>query len=77
MIKKLEDAGLRVESDDTGDQISAQIRRAQVDKIPMMLVLGQKEQDNNTVTLRYNDGKQEFGLTIEVAIAKAKEAAKK
>ncbi len=63
--------GLRVEMDESSDQISGKIKRAQEDKIPWMLVLGQKEVDNNTITLRYNDGKQEFGLSLEQVIAKA------
>lgn len=66
-------AGLRIELDQTGDQISAQIRRAQVDKVPWMIVLGKKEQEQNTVTLRLADGTQEFGLTLEEVCARAKE----
>jgi threonyl-tRNA synthetase len=64
-------AGLRMELDETGDQISAQIRRAQVDKVPWMIVLGKKEQEQNTVTLRLADGSQEFGLTLEAVLARA------
>lgn len=68
---QLMNAGLRVELDDTGDQISAQIRRAQVEKIPWMVVVGKKEQEQGTVTLRHVDGKQEFGLTVEALCGKA------
>jgi threonyl-tRNA synthetase len=38
-----------------------------------MLVLGKKEAENNTVTLRYSDGKQEFGLTIDDVLEKVKQ----
>lgn len=61
---------IRVELDESGEQISAQIRKAQMDKIPWMLVLGKKEQEQETVTLRYNDGKQEFGLKINDLLKK-------
>jgi threonyl-tRNA synthetase len=61
-------AGLRAEMDHSGDQISAQIRKAQVDQVPWMVVIGQKEQDQNTVTLRNLDGKQKFGLAIDSLI---------
>lgn len=71
IVSRLKTAGLRVELDDSGDQISAQIRRAQVDKIPWMLVLGKKEQEQNTVTLRHVDGKQEFGLSFDDVLARA------
>lgn len=64
---------IRVELDESGDQISAKIRAAQMDKIPWMIVLGKKEQENGTVTLRHNDGKQEFGLKIEDLVKKAQE----
>lgn len=73
IVNQMSAAGLRVELDQSGDQISAQIRRAQVDKIPWMIVLGKKEQENATVTLRFNDGKQEFGLTLEDVLARARE----
>jgi len=65
--------GIRAELDQSGDQISAQIRRAQVEKIPWMLVVGQKEMDQKTVTLRHPDGRQEFGLSIETIIQRATE----
>ncbi len=64
---------LRVELDETSDQISGKIKRAQEEKIPWMLVLGQKEVDNNTITLRHNDGKQEFGLSLDTVLQKAAE----
>ncbi len=63
--------GLRVEIDTSGDKISAQIRRAQMDKVPWMLVLGKKEQEKNTVTLRLADGQQQGDLTVQDLCAKA------
>lgn len=65
-------AGLRVEIDTTSDTISSKIKNAQLEKVPMMLVIGQKEVDANTVTIRYNDGKQEFGITIPALLEKTK-----
>lgn len=72
VVAQLQAVGIRVEMDATDDQISAQIRRAQVDKIPWMLVIGQKEVDQGTVTLRDLDGKQEFGQTVAGLIERAK-----
>ena len=65
--------GLRVEMDPSGDQISAQIRRAQVEQVPWMIVIGKKEQDQGTVTLRNLDGKQQFGVKIEQLLVMADE----
>jgi threonyl-tRNA synthetase len=73
VLQALLGQGLRVELDESGDQISAQIRRAQVEKIPWMVVIGQKEVDQKTVTLRHTDGKQEFGLSLDVLIERARE----
>lgn len=71
IFNKLRTAGIRVELDQSGEQISAQIKAAQQEKIPWMLVLGKKEVENNTITLRYLDGKQEFGLTLDALFEKA------
>ncbi len=67
------DKDIRIEMDHSGDQISAQIKKAQLEKIPWMLIVGKKEQENNTITLRYLNGKQEFGLKLEDLILKAEE----
>jgi len=69
----LKKAGIRVERDMSGDQISAQIRKAQMEKLPWMVVIGQKEVDARTVTLRTVDGKQQFGLTIDEVVRRAEQ----
>lgn len=48
-------------------------KRAQIEQIPWMLVIGQKEVENNTVTLRHRDGQQEFGLTVDAVVEKARQ----
>ncbi|MBD3273462.1 threonine--tRNA ligase [Candidatus Dependentiae bacterium] len=73
VFEKLFGEDIRVELDESGDQISAQIRNAQVNQIPWMIVIGKKEQENGTITLRHLDGKQEFGLKIEDLLKRAKE----
>ncbi|MBD3231900.1 threonine--tRNA ligase [Candidatus Dependentiae bacterium] len=72
IYEKLFDAGIRIELDESGDQISAQIRNAQLQEIPWMLVVGKKEQEKETVALRTLDGKQEFGIKVDELISKAK-----
>ena len=67
----LEKHNLRAEMDTSSDTLSSQIKSAQLAKVPWMLVLGKKEVAENTVTLRYYDGKQEQGLTQEQLLAKA------
>lgn len=57
--------GLRTTMDESSDPLSGKIKNAQLEKIPWMLVLGDKEVANKTVTLRYHTGKQEMGITLE------------
>ena len=71
LLEKLKAYGLRAELDNSGEQISAQIKSAQLAKIPWMIVIGKKEVENNTITLRYLSGKQEFGLSLENLLQKA------
>ena len=73
IANKLKTQNLRVEVDESSEPLSAKIKVAQLERIPWMLVLGQKEMDNNTITLRYVDGKQEFGLRLDQVIEKANE----
>jgi threonyl-tRNA synthetase len=72
IAQELKSHGYRIEVDQSSDQISAKIKTAQLERVPWMLVLGQKEVDNKTITLRFLDGKQEFGLSLEKLLEKAK-----
>ena len=57
IAEQLKAAGIRVQSDLGNDRMNAKIRTAQTKKIPYMLVVGEKEQANQTVTIRYRDGR--------------------
>ena len=70
VVEKLKKQGSRVHMDESSDPISGKIKVAQLEQIPWMLIVGKKEQENNTVTLRYLDGKQEFGLTLDKLVEK-------
>lgn len=48
-------AGVRVKSDLISDKIGAKIRNAQLDKVPYMLVIGQREEEEGIVSLRHRD----------------------
>ncbi len=47
------------------ERMNAKIRDAQNQKIPYMLVVGQKEMEENQVSIRYRDGRQENGVSFE------------
>lgn len=54
---RLRGCGIRIESDFRNEKLSFKIREAQLQKIPYMLVIGDKEVEQGTVTPRYRDGK--------------------
>ncbi len=75
--KKIQDAlttqeNFRVERDESSDTISSQIKNAQLQKVPWMLIIGKKEVENNTITIRHLDGTQEFGIELQTLIERAK-----
>jgi threonyl-tRNA synthetase len=70
IMDQLKSHDVRVSIDESSDPISGKIKRAQIAQVPWMLVLGQKEMDQNTVTLRHRDGKQEFGVTMDQLLEK-------
>ena len=66
-------ADLRVELDDRAEKIGYKIREAQTQKIPYMLIVGAKEVETNTVSIRKR-GEGEIGaLSIDDTIAKIKQ----
>lgn len=73
ITKKLEALGIRVELDTNQEPLSAKIKVAQLAKVPWMLVIGDKEVDQNTVTLRHVTGKQEFGIAVDDILKRAQE----
>lgn len=52
LLKKLEEQGLRIELDDREEKIGYKIREAQLQKIPYMLIIGDKEIEANAVGVR-------------------------
>ena len=53
---------VRVNLDDRSETINQKIRQAQLDKIPYMLVIGDKEIAADTVAIRLRTGEQRFGV---------------
>lgn len=73
LLKLIADNNFRAELDESSDPISGQIKVAQQEKVPVMLVLGKKEVEQGTVTLRHRDGKQEVGIPMANIIARLQE----
>ncbi|NQT59496.1 MAG: threonine--tRNA ligase [Bacteroidetes bacterium] len=65
VVKMFKDQGFRVSGDFSTDRLNAKIRNAQKEKIPFMLILGEKEMEAGAVSVRYRSGKQENGIPIQ------------
>lgn len=76
VLAKLKAAGLRAESDTRNEKINLKIRELSLKKIPAVLVVGQREQDEGTVALRRLGGKQQEILALDDAINMLKEEAR-
>ena len=69
--KMFKDAGLRVSGDYRNEKIGYKIREAQMEKIPYMLVVGNKEVEDGTVSVRSRKGEDLGAMKPEDFLAKA------
>ena len=67
--KSLFDAGVRVEMDDRAEKIGFKIREAQLQKVPYMLVVGEKEAEANAVSVRSRDKGEIGSLSVDEFVA--------
>ncbi len=65
LYQALKKRSVRVEVDMSSDPLAGQIKNAQHERIPLMLVVGKREMETQTVALRYQDGRQEPALSWE------------
>lgn len=56
---QLQQHGIRVETDERDEKLGYKIREARLDKLPYMLILGEKEKQNWTVSIRQRDAQTE------------------
>ena len=71
--KALEAKGMRVEMDDRSEKIGYKIREAQLEKVPYMIILGDKDIEGNTVSIRARKAGDLGAMTLEDFIARATE----
>ena len=62
---ELKDDGIRAELDDQSGTVNHKIRQAQLNKVPYMLVIGDKEVDAGTVSVRCRSGQQKNDIPID------------
>jgi threonyl-tRNA synthetase len=72
LLNRLKAEGLRASLDEHSDKLGAKIRRAELDKIPYTLVIGQKEADANSVSVRSRARGDEGVMNADEYVAKLK-----
>ncbi len=76
VMEELQEAGIRAELDDRSEKIGYKIREAQLQKIPYMLVVGEKERDSGTVAVRKRSEGDQGAKPVAEVIARMKEEIK-
>jgi threonyl-tRNA synthetase len=63
-------SGLRAEVDDRTESLKKKVREAQLQQIPLILTIGEKEKENGTLSVRTLDGKVKYGITHQAFLEK-------
>jgi threonyl-tRNA synthetase len=62
--------GLRVEVDTSDERMQKKIRNAQLQKVPFMMLVGDRDLEAGAVSFRFRDGTQENGVPVDDAVAR-------
>ena len=73
IAERLKAAKIRAQANIGPDRMNAKIRQAQLMQVPYMLIVGDREVENSTVSLRKRDGSRQNGLPVEEFIATVQE----
>src|SRR5207248_7173165 len=72
VAKQLEAAGIRVTVDDRNEKVNLKIREAQLQKVPYMLVVGGREQENGHVAVRNRKHADQGAKSVEAFLGEIK-----
>ena len=73
VVQALKNAGLRAESDTRNEKIAYKVREHSVQKVPVLLAIGQREVDDRSVAMRRLGSKNQRVLTLDDALAELTE----
>ena len=76
LMKEMSSKGIRVELDDREEKMGYKIREAQLQKVPYMLIIGDKEVEENKVSMRSRDKGDLGSIEKEKFIEKVEEEIK-
>jgi len=70
VAQRLRGHGVRVEVDESDDRMQKKIRNAQMQKVPFMLIAGDRDVEEGAISFRYRSGEQENGVSVEDAVSR-------
>ncbi|MEH1850804.1 MAG: threonine--tRNA ligase [Nostoc sp.] len=74
VVAKMRALGIRAEVDTSGDRLGKQIRNAEKEKIPVMAVVGAKEVETNTLSIRTRTSGDLGSISVDLVLDKLQEA---
>ncbi|ERI93087.1 threonine--tRNA ligase [Clostridiales bacterium oral taxon 876 str. F0540] len=73
VVKALKDKNIRVEFDDRAEKIGFKIREARNERVPYMIIVGEKEQQDGKITVKNNKNGEELSAVLYEFISKVRE----
>jgi threonyl-tRNA synthetase len=77
VAERLRQEGIRVEVDDSDDRMQKKIRNAQLQKVPFMLIAGDRDVETDAVSFRYRSGDQDNGVSVDDAVDRVLDAVRR
>jgi threonyl-tRNA synthetase len=74
LADRLKRAGVRVEVDISDERMQKKIRNAQLQKVPFMVLVGDRDMESGSISFRFRDGEQENGVPLDEAVRRIIEA---
>lgn len=73
LAKELENRGIRVETDLTDNTVNSKVREAEIQRVPYIILIGDKEEKSKTLAVRKRGQKPKFGINADKFIKELKE----
>jgi len=70
IVADLKSKGVRAEADHSDDRMQKKIRTHTTQKVPLMLIAGEQDRSNGTVSFRFRDGTQLNGIPVDEAVGR-------
>ena len=74
LAARFREQGIRVEVDESDERMQKKIRNAQLQKVPFMLIAGDRDVEEGAVSFRYRNGEQDNGVSLDDAVARVVDA---